>query len=201
MGINFWWYILHILNRSLYPYISFGGVQLKTILKKNILFVFLIIFMIWPLLHFQLVRKNYINPWKLHGWAMYCVADFSLDLKVYGMKKGKKIWIRPKRFSNQTKEKISLYKKYYMYFPGFTKPKNIVSHLFEKFPNIDQLLLEISQKELNKDTARIQLKLIQYRCEKNELGEISIIGKEHIRKHKRSQSEKTISQVFGFIES
>lgn len=41
--------------------------------KKRLLAVGLVLFAIWPLVQHVLVMRYDVNPWKLAGWAMYCL--------------------------------------------------------------------------------------------------------------------------------
>lgn len=42
-------------------------------MKRRILTTGLVLFALWPLAHYALVESYGTDPWKLFGWAMYCV--------------------------------------------------------------------------------------------------------------------------------
>lgn len=42
-------------------------------MKRRILGAFLVCFALWPLVQHALVRAYGVDPWKLFGWAMYCI--------------------------------------------------------------------------------------------------------------------------------
>jgi hypothetical protein len=52
-------------------------------MKRRALSLFLILFAIWPLIQFGLVRAYDVDPWKLMGFAMYCVPGPMKTVRVY----------------------------------------------------------------------------------------------------------------------
>lgn len=42
-------------------------------MKRRLVGIFLVAFAFWPLFQHLLVRSQDVDPWRLFGWAMYCV--------------------------------------------------------------------------------------------------------------------------------
>lgn len=54
---------------------------MKTATKERIVGVVLIALLLWPFVHQHLTQAYLVSPWKLYGWAMYCVPSLlSVDL-------------------------------------------------------------------------------------------------------------------------
>ena len=52
-------------------------------MKRRILGVGLVVFAIWPLVQYALVVRYDVDPWKLFGWAMYCVPGPMKTVRIY----------------------------------------------------------------------------------------------------------------------
>jgi len=50
--------------------------------KRRLVGLFLVAFALWPLLHFAATTRYGVDPWKLFGWAMYCVPGPLKTLRV-----------------------------------------------------------------------------------------------------------------------
>ncbi len=57
--------------------------------KARVALALLLLFAAWPLAHRTLVVRHGINPWKLYGWAMYCMPSFESELLFLATPKGK----------------------------------------------------------------------------------------------------------------
>ena len=56
--------------------------------------------MVWPLLHFGLVRAYDMNPWKLGGLAMYTAPPESYGVDIYGYATGDRVNVSLSRTDN-----------------------------------------------------------------------------------------------------
>lgn len=56
--------------------------------KRRIVFVLLLAFALWPLVHHALVRSLDLNPWKYGGWAMYTVPVISPEIALFVVREG-----------------------------------------------------------------------------------------------------------------
>ena len=51
-------------------------------MKRRLLGGFLVLFALWPLVQHALVRSQDVDPWRLFGWAMYCVPGSMKTVRV-----------------------------------------------------------------------------------------------------------------------
>ncbi|MCH2376635.1 MAG: hypothetical protein MK538_20800 [Planctomycetes bacterium] len=56
-------------------------------LKRRWVIILLVLLTFWPLAHRVLVAKFNVNPWKLAGWAMFCVPNPKTKVRPYGISK------------------------------------------------------------------------------------------------------------------
>jgi len=62
-------------------------------LKRRIVAAMLLAFAIWPLLHYSLVQRYGLEPWKFAGWAMYTVPRFLPRVEVFELRDGRRVKI------------------------------------------------------------------------------------------------------------
>ncbi|REJ65510.1 MAG: hypothetical protein DWQ31_17915 [Planctomycetota bacterium] len=51
--------------------------------KQSIAIAMLLALAIWPLIHFGLVQRFGISPWKFGGFAMYCTPNPLLEITIF----------------------------------------------------------------------------------------------------------------------
>lgn len=56
--------------------------------KRRLAAAVLIVFTAWPLLHYGLVQRYRLDPWKFGGWAMYTVINFLPQIEVFAIRGG-----------------------------------------------------------------------------------------------------------------
>ena len=64
-------------------------------MKRKVIVIFLVVFTLWPLAHRALVAAFNVNPWKLAGWAMFCVPNPKTFVRLVGGKDGNYYQLEP----------------------------------------------------------------------------------------------------------
>ncbi len=54
--------------------------------KRRFAAALLIVFAVWPLVHYSLVRAVRLDAWKFGGWAMYTVVNFLPKIEVFAVR-------------------------------------------------------------------------------------------------------------------
>ena len=57
--------------------------------KARVALTVLLLVAVWPLAHRALVARYGVSPWKLYGFAMYCMPSFESELLYLATPKGK----------------------------------------------------------------------------------------------------------------
>ncbi len=53
--------------------------------KRVVVYVFLVAFAVWPLVHIGLVKRYDVNPWKLAGWGMYSAPQLPAWIQLFAL--------------------------------------------------------------------------------------------------------------------
>jgi hypothetical protein len=56
--------------------------------KRRAVGIFLLLFALWPIAHYELTRRYGTDPWKLFGWAMYSVPGAMKTVRIVAMTEG-----------------------------------------------------------------------------------------------------------------
>ena len=69
-------------------------------MKRRLVAAGLLLFALWPPLHFALVRRYDVDPWKLFGFAMYSVPGTMRTVRIVGidearLDRGEVSWVSP----------------------------------------------------------------------------------------------------------
>ena len=59
--------------------------------RKRAVAAMLLAFALWPSLHYVLVQRYRMNPWKFFGWAMYTTHVFRPSVEVYALDGGQRV--------------------------------------------------------------------------------------------------------------
>lgn len=60
-------------------------------MKRRVVSVFLVLFALWPLAHYALTQRFCTDPWKLFGWAMYCVPGPMKTVRIVAVGDGGRV--------------------------------------------------------------------------------------------------------------
>ena len=61
--------------------------------KIRIVAAMLTAFTVWPLVHYQLVRRYGLDPWKFAGWAMYTSPTYMPKVEIFELRDGVRVKI------------------------------------------------------------------------------------------------------------
>lgn len=112
--------------------------------KRRILVVMLVLFTAWPVAHGFLVERYLINPWRLFGWAMYCVPTYEPQVRFFGFSKGKTGEIVfPSDRPRAELERIR-YIRARGQIGALASPEVLAAELFEIYPELDGLAIDVS---------------------------------------------------------
>jgi len=59
--------------------------------RKRLVAAMLVAFSVWPALHYAMVQRYRMNPWKFFGFAMYTTHVLEPTVEVYALDGGKRI--------------------------------------------------------------------------------------------------------------
>lgn len=112
--------------------------------KKRLLKVMLVLFAIWPVVHGFLVERYVINPWRLFGWAMYCVPTYEPQVRFFGFSDGKSGEIVFPSDHPQAEIERIRYIRARGQIGELASPDVLAAELFEIYPKLDGLAIDVS---------------------------------------------------------
>jgi len=124
-------------------------------------------FALWPLLHHVVVKRHFVSPWRLFGWAMYCVPVYQPDVSFFAVRDDQRFAIEfpaagddalaYRRFVQQRAQLGTL-----------VSPDDLGRILFRHFPLVDHLVVRITQPVYHYDTDTIRHAYFEYSLERLE---------------------------------
>lgn len=59
--------------------------------RRRLVGALLAVFAVWPLVHYELVARYELDPWKFAGWAMYLRPTFLPRVEVFELREGTRV--------------------------------------------------------------------------------------------------------------
>ena len=111
--------------------------------KRRILVVLLGLFALWPIVHGELVARYHINPWRLFGWAMYCVPTYEPQVRFFG-----KSGDRSGEISLPPSPRVEVERIRFVRQRGqlgeWASGDLLASEIFAAYPDLDELVIAVS---------------------------------------------------------
>ena len=122
-------------------------------MKRRVIIIGLVVFTLWPLAHRALVARFEINPWKLFGWAMYCVPNPKTSIQVYELKGD-----RMRRLAPEGADDVDM--GTYNFRRGIlgrlASPKDLVHRTFQRHPDFEGLSVVVDRYHVDWQTALLK---------------------------------------------
>jgi hypothetical protein len=125
-------------------------------MKRRLVQVFILLFALWPLLHFGLVVRYGVDPWKLFGWGMYSVpgAMKSLRLAVES-DQGQLVVIDPETYSTREGRAALRFVEYRRALGRLARPDDLLQVFFEERPELQSIVVGLATLELDPDSGHL----------------------------------------------
>lgn len=135
--------------------------------KTLVVGLLLTAFALWPLLHFVVAKRHFVSPWRLFGWAMYCVPIYQPDVKFLAVRGDQRFAIdfpmagedglAYRRFVHQRSQLGTL-----------VSPDDLGRILFRQYPLVDHIVVRITQPVFHSDSDTIRHAYFEYSFERLE---------------------------------
>lgn len=126
-------------------------------MKRRRLGAFLLVFAAWPLVQHALVLRYGVDPWKLMGFAMYCVPGPMKTVRLLGVEPDGSQ--RPLDFTRYTPEEQRAVDRYRHLAAALGKLQSsdaLAREIFELHPEFEGLAVVVFALELDRRTARLR---------------------------------------------
>lgn len=128
--------------------------------RRRLLVAFLALFAAWPPLHFLLVQRYEINPWKFAGWAMYARPPARVSVSLAGEGPSGPVAVRP-----VPRGELEEFRLARVHFGRMARPDRLALALFRRDPRLRRLAVRVTALHLvaGADRLRSSRQLFDYR--------------------------------------
>ena len=130
------------------------GIQLKLATKRRITTLLIAALAVWPAVHYVLVQKFELSPWRYFGWAMYCVPALSPDVTIYLVRdSGRELFESSP--DSEISEIVWRFEKDRQQLGRLRKPDAIGRWILDRHSDVRAVEVEVEERSLDTTTARI----------------------------------------------
>jgi hypothetical protein len=124
--------------------------------KTRLTQIFLVLFALWPLVHYGAVVRYGTDPWKLGGWGMYCVPGPMKTLRLVVESEGGVLEvIDPRSYSPRESRAASKFVEYRRALGWLARPEALVATFFAERPDLESVGVRLVTLKLDPDSARL----------------------------------------------
>jgi len=124
--------------------------------KRRVVSVFLVLFALWPLAHYSLTERFGSDPWKLFGWAMYCVPGPMKTVRIMAVGEGgrvKRLDFRDYRPMEQVL--VDTFRTRRHALGELASPDALAAGLLALHPDFAGVLVAVLTLEMDRESARL----------------------------------------------
>ena len=131
-------------------------------MKRRILSVGLVLFALWPLAQHALVRTQGVDPWRLFGWAMYCVPGPMKTVRVVEVSRdGRFQVLDPERYDAAGQHAVDVFRIRRQGLGHLETGDDLAAHMLERHPEWEGVALPVLTLSLERSSARTRVDVVQ----------------------------------------
>ena len=123
-------------------------------------------FALWPLLHHLVVKRYFVSPWRLFGWAMYCVPVYQPRVRFFTARDGQRLEIAYPRASPDDVRAYDRFLAHRAQLGMLVEPDDLGRIFFRHYPELDQVTVHVTQPVYHYDSDRIREAFFEYSFER-----------------------------------
>lgn len=129
-------------------------------MKRRALSLFLILFAIWPLIQYGLVRAYDVDPWKLMGFAMYCVPGPMKTVRVYEVSSdGSQRMLDFMAYDDEEKRVVDRFRELRRTLGDLQSSDELAEALLALHPDFEGVVVAVLSLKLDPESARLEPKV------------------------------------------
>ncbi|MEM7349990.1 MAG: hypothetical protein AAF657_04235 [Acidobacteriota bacterium] len=125
-------------------------------------------FALWPLLHYVIVQRYFVSPWRLFGWAMYCVPVYQPTVRFFALEQEERLEIPAPRQQPDAARAYARFVRHRAELGTLVGPEELGRILFAAYPQFDTLIVQVEQPVYHYDSDRIRQAFFEHRLERAE---------------------------------
>jgi nitrate reductase NapE component len=124
--------------------------------KRRCVAFLLLLFGLWPLCQHALVRVYGVDPWKLFGWAMYCVPGAMKTLRVVLIDaEGGTQGLDFRAYTPEEQRLVDRFRSHRQALGRLASPEPLARGMLELHPEAAGVFLPVLSLELEPESARL----------------------------------------------
>jgi hypothetical protein len=131
------------------------ALQLTPAAKARIALVGLVALLVWPPVHWRLVEKKALDPWKFFGFAMYCRPSIPPTLDAWLLVDGRRADYPPRKWPATGSAALRAFLRDRQSLGTWRPPNGVAQVIFGMRPDADQILLVVRHPRIDRATGRI----------------------------------------------
>ena len=136
--------------------------------RRTLIGLLLVAFALWPLVHHVVVKRYFLSPWRLFGWAMYCVPVYEPKVEFFAFRDGGRIAVDFPRTSADDALTYRRFIRNRSELGTLVDAADLGRILFRHDPRLDRLVVKITQPVYHYDSDRIRSAYFEYLLERIE---------------------------------
>ena len=128
-------------------------------LKRRLTAFFILAFALWPAVHYGLVLRFDVDPWKLFGWAMYSVPGSMKTVRLAALTDKSMVVIEPGSYSERERRAVTRYTEWQRGVGRLAGPEPLLEAFFEERPQLGALVVALATLKLDRESARLAASL------------------------------------------
>lgn len=134
--------------------------------KTLVIGILLTAFALWPLLHHVIVQRYFVSPWRLFGWAMYCVPVYQPTVRFFISHDDERIEIPFPRERPDDARAQARFVRHRAELGTLVSPDELGRILFSAHPQLDEVIVHVEQPVYHYDSDRIRRAFFEYHLER-----------------------------------
>ncbi len=128
----------------------------------------LIAFTLWPIVHYAVATGYFVNPWRLFGWAMYCIPIYKPQVRFFTLEGDQRLEIAYPRGSRDNALAYQRFLSARPHLGTLLQPEGLAEVFFREYPELDQVIVHIIQPVYHYDSDRIREAYFEHSFERIE---------------------------------
>ena len=124
--------------------------------KTLLIVALLVAFALWPLAHYVVVQEYFVSPWRLFGWAMYCVPVYKPRVELFAGSGDDRVPIAFPHASIDDARALDTFLRNRAQLGTLVDPEDLALVLFREHPHLGQVTVRITQPVYHYDSDQIR---------------------------------------------
>jgi hypothetical protein len=123
--------------------------------KRRAVGIFLLVFAVWPLVQFGLTQRYDVSPWKLFGWAMYCVPGAMKTVRIGALSDAPMRRLDFQAYAPEEQVLADTFRLRRQALGRLASPEALAEGMLELHPDVDGVLIAVLTLRLGRESARV----------------------------------------------